>query len=142
MDREVRDVWACLMLATDAPGEVRPMTDNDARLKMISDFYQQEMGATLPDDIAQVLLHLLPEASDRELQGESIRVVAYTSLTGQEFSALVVWDVITRNTERAGALMPRKSQTENVRKICGCAKWKTCAHPRDSRLSAGQGPVS
>ena len=25
--------------------------------------------------------------------------------------------------------MPRKSQTENVRKICGCAKWKQCAHP-------------
>jgi integrase len=25
--------------------------------------------------------------------------------------------------------MPRKSQTGNVRKICGCAKWKTCAHP-------------
>jgi integrase len=25
--------------------------------------------------------------------------------------------------------MPRKSKTENVRKICGCAKWKTCAHP-------------
>lgn len=25
--------------------------------------------------------------------------------------------------------MPRKSQTENVRKICKCAKWKTCAHP-------------
>ena len=25
--------------------------------------------------------------------------------------------------------MPRSSQTENVRKICGCAKWKTCAHP-------------
>jgi integrase len=25
--------------------------------------------------------------------------------------------------------MPRKSSTENVRKICGCAKWKTCAHP-------------
>ena len=25
--------------------------------------------------------------------------------------------------------MPRQSQTENVRKICGCVKWKTCAHP-------------
>ena len=25
--------------------------------------------------------------------------------------------------------MPRKSETENVRKICECAKWKTCAHP-------------
>jgi integrase len=25
--------------------------------------------------------------------------------------------------------MPRKSETENVRKICGCAKWKACAHP-------------
>ena len=25
--------------------------------------------------------------------------------------------------------MPRKSETENVRKICGCAKWKTCSHP-------------
>jgi integrase len=25
--------------------------------------------------------------------------------------------------------MPRRSQTDNVRKICGCAKWKTCAHP-------------
>ena len=25
--------------------------------------------------------------------------------------------------------MPRKSQTDNVRKLCGCAKWKTCAHP-------------
>jgi len=22
-------------------------------------------------------------------------------------------------------VMPRKSQTENVRTICGCAKWKT-----------------
>ena len=25
--------------------------------------------------------------------------------------------------------MPRKSRTENVRKLCPCAKWKTCAHP-------------
>lgn len=25
--------------------------------------------------------------------------------------------------------MPRKSQTDNVRKRCACAKWKTCAHP-------------
>lgn len=25
--------------------------------------------------------------------------------------------------------MPRQSQTDNVRKICACAKWKTCAHP-------------
>jgi integrase len=24
--------------------------------------------------------------------------------------------------------MPRSSRTDNVRKICGCAKWKTCAH--------------
>lgn len=25
--------------------------------------------------------------------------------------------------------MPRRSATHNVRKICGCAKWKECAHP-------------
>ena len=25
--------------------------------------------------------------------------------------------------------MPRTSRTDNVRKICTCAKWKTCAHP-------------
>jgi len=25
--------------------------------------------------------------------------------------------------------MPRQSTTENVRKICGCTTWKTCAHP-------------
>ena len=25
--------------------------------------------------------------------------------------------------------MPRKSETDNVRKICGCATWKTCTHP-------------
>lgn len=25
--------------------------------------------------------------------------------------------------------MARKSRTDNVRKICGCAKWKECAHP-------------
>ena len=25
--------------------------------------------------------------------------------------------------------MPRKSETDNVRKRCACAKWKTCAHP-------------
>jgi integrase len=25
--------------------------------------------------------------------------------------------------------MPRKSLTDNVRKVCGCAKWKTCTHP-------------
>jgi integrase len=25
--------------------------------------------------------------------------------------------------------MPRKSRTANVRKICGCVKWKDCAHP-------------
>src|SRR5687767_10009820 len=25
--------------------------------------------------------------------------------------------------------MPRKSATDNVRKLCACAKWKTCAHP-------------
>lgn len=25
--------------------------------------------------------------------------------------------------------MPKKSKTDNLRKICGCAKWKTCAHP-------------
>jgi len=25
--------------------------------------------------------------------------------------------------------MARQSKTDNVRKICGCAKWKTCAHP-------------
>lgn len=25
--------------------------------------------------------------------------------------------------------MPRQSKTDNVRKICGCAKWKTCTHP-------------
>jgi hypothetical protein len=25
--------------------------------------------------------------------------------------------------------MARQSQTGNVRKICGCAKWKACAHP-------------
>src|ERR1700730_4163862 len=25
--------------------------------------------------------------------------------------------------------MPRHSATDNVRKICGCVKWKTCAHP-------------
>lgn len=25
--------------------------------------------------------------------------------------------------------MPRASRTENVRKLCACAKWKTCAHP-------------
>jgi hypothetical protein len=24
--------------------------------------------------------------------------------------------------------MPRKSQTDNVRKVCGCATWKTCTH--------------
>ena len=25
--------------------------------------------------------------------------------------------------------MPRQSDTGNVRKICGCVKWKDCAHP-------------
>lgn len=25
--------------------------------------------------------------------------------------------------------MPRRSKSDNVRKICGCAKWKACAHP-------------
>ena len=25
--------------------------------------------------------------------------------------------------------MPRASHTGNVRKICGCAKWKDCSHP-------------
>jgi len=25
--------------------------------------------------------------------------------------------------------MPRKSLTDNIRKVCGCATWKTCAHP-------------
>jgi hypothetical protein len=25
--------------------------------------------------------------------------------------------------------MPRQSRTENVRKLCDCAKWKTCTHP-------------
>lgn len=25
--------------------------------------------------------------------------------------------------------MPRRSTTGNVRKICGCTKWKTCSHP-------------
>ena len=25
--------------------------------------------------------------------------------------------------------MPRKSQTGNVRKVCGCSQWKTCVHP-------------
>jgi hypothetical protein len=25
--------------------------------------------------------------------------------------------------------MPPKSATDNVRKICGCVKWKTCTHP-------------
>jgi hypothetical protein len=25
--------------------------------------------------------------------------------------------------------MPRQSRTNNVRKLCDCAKWKTCAHP-------------
>jgi integrase len=25
--------------------------------------------------------------------------------------------------------MPRKSRSENVRKICGCVKWKQCTHP-------------
>jgi integrase len=25
--------------------------------------------------------------------------------------------------------MPRKSATDNVRKVCGCVKWKECAHP-------------
>lgn len=25
--------------------------------------------------------------------------------------------------------MPRQSRTDNVRKLCACAKWKTCAHP-------------
>jgi hypothetical protein len=25
--------------------------------------------------------------------------------------------------------MARQSKTDNVRKICGCAKWKECAHP-------------
>lgn len=25
--------------------------------------------------------------------------------------------------------MPRQSRTDNVKKICGCAKWKECAHP-------------
>ena len=25
--------------------------------------------------------------------------------------------------------MPRQSETENVRKRCGCVKWKTCRHP-------------
>jgi hypothetical protein len=33
--------------------------------------------------------------------------------------------------------MPRKSRTENVRKICGCAKWKTCAHPWYLRTIGG-----
>ena len=28
-----------------------------------------------------------------------------------------------------GSDMPRKSATGNVRKICSCQKWKTCAHP-------------
>src|SRR6187402_201213 len=26
-------------------------------------------------------------------------------------------------------VMPRQSRSENVRKLCDCAKWKTCAHP-------------
>ncbi len=25
--------------------------------------------------------------------------------------------------------MPRTSRTDNVRKICTCVRWKTCAHP-------------
>jgi integrase len=25
--------------------------------------------------------------------------------------------------------VPRSSSTDNVRKLCGCAKWETCAHP-------------
>jgi integrase len=25
--------------------------------------------------------------------------------------------------------MPRQSKTDNVRKVCGCEKWKTCEHP-------------
>jgi hypothetical protein len=41
------------------------------------------------------------------------------------------WCVVGELTYSIGqvareALMPRKSHTENVRKICGCAKWKTC----------------
>ena len=37
--------------------------------------------------------------------------------------------------------MPRASKTENVRKICDCAKWKTCASVVP-RLSTRQGPLS
>ena len=33
--------------------------------------------------------------------------------------------------------MPRKSRTENVRKICGCVKWKDCAHPWYVKPEAG-----
>ena len=25
--------------------------------------------------------------------------------------------------------MARRSETDHVRKVCGCAKWKECAHP-------------
>src|SRR5262245_6225150 len=35
----------------------------------------------------------------------------------------------TSPTCRKALPMPRQSVTNNVRKICGCAKWKTCAHP-------------
>lgn len=34
-----------------------------------------------------------------------------------------------RKRQTAVRDMPRKSQTDNVRKLCECAKWKTCTHP-------------
>jgi integrase len=34
-----------------------------------------------------------------------------------------------RRQAQGRRVMPRKSQTDNVRKICGCVKWKSCTHP-------------
>jgi len=38
------------------------------------------------------------------------------------------WPHVT-DVQKGSLRMPPKSSTENVRKICGCVKWKTCTHP-------------
>jgi hypothetical protein len=68
------------------------------RMNVLRDFYQQETGNPLPEGVGAVMLSLLPSATDRELQGALIRVVAYASLTNQTISPSLAWDVLNGAT--------------------------------------------
>lgn len=65
------------------------------RVRIVADYYRAESGGSeIPADVAQLIVDFKPTADARELQGLTIRVLAYASITERPVTLNLAWDVL------------------------------------------------